>query len=315
MTLEPIPGAGYPAAQSEQETSALADTLPAAITAPVTPAQRAQILNLIRRAARAEILPRFRSLSAHEIEEKTGPQDLVTEADRAAEAMIARSLQRMFPSALIIGEEAASDTPEIVDGLAEAELAITIDPVDGTWNYATGLATFGVILSMTRYGIPVFGMLYDPLLDDVVWAETNGGAWYQRGRRAPRPLRISADGTLDQLTGFVGLHHLHPAKRLEMASSFPEFSRAMSLRCSCHEFRTLALNGADFLLAAGLTPWDHAAGALIAQEAGAVVRMLNGSDYRAQMREGYLLCAGSETVWQSLRDRWAFLLETPDQLT
>ena len=45
-------------------------------------------------------------------------------------------------------------------------MAIIIDPVDGTWNYARGLALFGVILAVTRYGIPVYGLLYDPVIDD-----------------------------------------------------------------------------------------------------------------------------------------------------
>jgi fructose-1,6-bisphosphatase/inositol monophosphatase family enzyme len=78
--------------------------------------------------------------------------------------MIVRGLLAMFPNALMVGEESVTD--EKVAALADAEMGFTIDPVDGTWNFAHGLATFGVILSMTRFGVPVFGLIYDPITDE-----------------------------------------------------------------------------------------------------------------------------------------------------
>ena len=172
----------------------MTDSLPMPISAPLTPAQRTRVLNLVRRAARAEIMPRFRALSADDIAQKTGPQDLVTEADRRAEAMIARGLVQMFPNALIVGEEDASQNADIIAKIAEAEMAFTIDPVDGTWNYAHGLATFGVIVSALRFGVPVFGVLYDPVMDDAVVADEVGPAQMLQPRRAPRTLSASAGG-------------------------------------------------------------------------------------------------------------------------
>ena len=145
----------------------MSDTLPMPVST-LSKAQRSSILNLVRRAARAEILPRFRNLESGEIDQKKSHQDLVTEADRAAERMIARGLLALFPNALIIGEENVADHPEVLDKVADAELAFTIDPVDGTWNYAHGLTTFGVIVSALRFGTPVFGLIYDPVMDDVV---------------------------------------------------------------------------------------------------------------------------------------------------
>ena len=86
----------------------MTDSLPIALSAPLSPAQQTALINLVRRAARTEVLPRFRSVSRAEATAKTGPRDLVTEADHAAEAMIARGLQRLFPHALIVGEEAVA---------------------------------------------------------------------------------------------------------------------------------------------------------------------------------------------------------------
>ncbi|MFZ5963330.1 inositol monophosphatase family protein [Thalassococcus sp. BH17M4-6] len=285
----------------------MTDTLPMPISAPLTPAQRSQVLNLVRRAARAEIMPRFRALSADQIDQKSGPQDLVTEADRASEAMIARGLVQMFPNAFIVGEEDAAKNPDIIAKIAEAEMAFTIDPVDGTWNYAHGLTQFGVILSVTRFGVPVFGLLYDPVMDDAIVADEVGPAQMLQPRRAPRTLNASVGGELTDLQGYANLYMLPENKRAAMAASLPTFQRALSLRCACHEFRMLAQGHVDFVLSAGLTPWDHAAGALIAKRAGCHVAMTDGSDYRADRRDGALLAAANMATWNRLRDHWSFL--------
>lgn len=288
----------------------MTDSLPMPISAPLTQAQRTTILNLVRRAARSEILPRFRALDPSDIAEKSGRHDLVTAADKAAEAMITRGLMRLFPHALIIGEEHVASHPEVLDKVADAELAFTIDPVDGTWNYAQGLATFGVILSVLRFGTPVFGMIYDPVMDDVVLAETGGPAeMLLPKRRLKRRLSVSAGGALQDLHGFVPLYNLPPKKRAEVAALYPRLERAHSLRCSAHEFRLFAQGSVDFVLSGRLTPWDHAAGALIARCAGGHVAMLDGSEYNAAKREGYLLVAATRSAWDDLRDAFSMLLD------
>lgn len=286
----------------------MTDSLPMPITA-LSPAQRTAILNLVRRAAKAEILPRFRSLTPHDISEKSGPLDLVTEADIAAEAMITRGLLRMFPSALIVGEEAVSKNPEIAEKIAEAEIAFTVDPVDGTWNYASGLATFGVMVSMTRFGQPVFGLLYDPLMDDVILAATGEEAVMTRPRRAPRTLHLSKGGPVETLTGFLPIYMVAQDKRAQTAQAILRFARTQSLRCSCHEYRTFLQGHVDFVLSVDMTPWDHAPGALIAAQAGAHVAMLDGSPYRADKRKGYLLVASDAATWGRVRDVLEHLIE------
>lgn len=288
----------------------LSPSLPMTVST-LTSAQRASILNLVRRAARAEILPRFRTLEASDIDHKTSRQDVVTEADRAAERMIARGLLTLFPNALIIGEENVALHPEVLDGIPEAELAFTIDPVDGTWNYAHGLATFGVIVSALRFGMPVFGLIYDPLMDDVVIGGTGGPAeLVTPKRRARRTLKVSGGGPVEELQGYAPFYMLPADKQAQFGALMPRFERVGSLRCSAHEMRMLAQGHVDFVLSGRLTPWDHAAGALLCQCAGGHVAMLDGSAYNAANREGYLLCASDPATWGRVRDTLGFLLET-----
>lgn len=285
----------------------MSDSLPMLIPAPLTQAQQTQIVNLVRRTARAEILPRFRTLGRAEIDEKTGPMDVVTDADREAEKMIVRGLLAMFPNAHIVGEESVTD--EHVAQLAEAEMGFTIDPVDGTWNFAHGLTTFGVILSMTRFGTPVFGLIYDPVTDEMLIADESGPAQVSAPRRPARTVTVSRGGPVEDLTGFCSIYNLPADKQPRMAALMTRFQRLYWLRCAAHEFRMVAQGHVDFVLCSKLTPWDHAAGALIVRRAGGHVACLDGSDYRADRRDGYLLCAADAATWGRVRDVMSFLLD------
>src|SRR6056297_3954813 len=285
------------------------DSLPIALTSPLSRAQQTALIILVRRTAKAEIMPRFRNLGHADISSKSSPFDLVTEADLAAEAMLARGIQRMFPQALVVGEEAAAADPDLAAKLSEAELAFIIDPVDGTWNFAHGLPLFGVILAATRFGKPVFGLLYDPVMDDWITADLDNTAHLSRNMGAARPLSVSRGGDIASLSGYVHLYLMPQEVQAQMATKLPDFARTLMLRCSCHEYRTLAQGGMDFALSSVPNPWDHAAGLLICQQAGGVARMRDGRDYTAGITKGHILAAPDEDTWNRLRDHFAFLLD------
>lgn len=272
-------------------------------------AQQEAILDLVRRTARSEILPRFQQLSAHDTTTKAGPDDLVTEADKAAEAMLTRKLYQLFPGTLVVGEEAVEENTGLRDQIAEAELAFILDPVDGTWNFAHDVPLFGVILSATRFGRPVFGLLYDPISDDWIISGEDGPTEREGAKCRRRTVHTAAVKELSELSGFVHLYLLPDTKKTEMAALYPRFRNVTNLRCSCHEYRLLAQGAADFHISGTLNPWDHAAGVLIVQNAGGVARMLNGEAYNTALKQGFLLIAPNETSWCELQECFAFLEE------
>lgn len=279
------------------------ETLPRPATR-LTEAQISSLVNIIRRAARTEILPRFRNLTEGQVSTKSGPADLVTAADTGAEAMIARAISRLFPGAVVLGEEGQPATPTCARP-PPRPMAFIVDPVDGTWNFAHGLPLFGVILAATRFGKPIFGMLYDPITDDWIFASEDGPALQSDVARPNRALSTSAGGALPGLSGIAHLSYMPEADRRALAPLGAEVARLGSLRCSCHEYRLLAQGAVDFVLSATLNPWDHAAGVLICERAGGVARFLDGRDYDTGVTEGYLLSAPDEATWQALCDRIA----------
>jgi len=253
-------------------------------------------------------MPRFRAVDGGDVSPKTPRTDRVRVADTAAEAMITRGLQRAFPHAVIVGEEAAETDPDYRAKLAQAELAFIIDPVDGTWNFARGLPAFGTMVAATRFGRPVFGMIYDPVGRDVVWADLDTpSAWLPRRGRA-RDIHTAPAKPLNELMGYMELSFLPAGQKRVAALQCLNLQHFSTLRCSAHQYRLLAQGAVDFNLATKLSPWDHMAGVLLVQQAGGHAAMLDGRPYDATCDTGFLLSASCEAVWTTLRDNFAGLL-------
>ena len=282
---------------------------------PLTREVEDELIETVRQAARTEIMPRFRVMPDSAVHEKSTPDDLVTDADMRAESFITQAMRTILPDALVVGEEAVSARPTLLNCLPHEEHVVIVDPIDGTWNFAKGLTTFGVILAVTRKGETVFGLLYDPVIDDWVIARRGGGAWYCRPGNAPVQLRVTpGDAPMEETIGFVPLFLFPFETRLQMAGVIPSFRRIWSVRCSCHEYRLMAKGYADFCLSGTLNPWDHAAGALVVEEAGGAVGLLDGRDYSPGITQGgHLVTARSAATLERIRDTFGPLAELADK--
>ncbi len=265
------------------------------------------LIRAVREAARIEIMPRFRSLKDSEVSTKSGPDDLVTIADLRAEKYITEALQEEYPEALIIGEEAVASDFTLASKLDLAPLAFIIDPIDGTWNFARGLSIFGVILAVSQFGKTVFGMLYDPVMDDWILASNESKACFEiRGSRMP--IRLEAYAKEKVMNGYLTLNQIAKDNQKRVMELFPDLGRFNTLRCACHEYRMLAQGHVDFILHTSLTPWDHAAGVFVIQSSGGYVRLLDGSEYSITDRDGFILATRDEFSWEYLQSKFSFLL-------
>jgi len=270
--------------------------------------QEARLITATRTIAREEILPRFRALDPRDIGTKRDADDLVTIADRRSEDRLTEALAAILPGAAIVGEEAAADTPALLDAIPDADVCAIIDPIDGTWNYANGISTFGILLAITARGRTIWGGIYDPLGDDWITARADQGAWFRTAAGARHPVRTGeGPATPGEAFGLISLYLYHGAEREGLARLLPGFRRAGSLRCSAHEYRLMAQGRADFTLNAMLNPWDHAAGVLVLTEAGGTARLLDGTPYAPGLTEGRLLAARSGPLWSALAETFAFL--------
>jgi fructose-1,6-bisphosphatase/inositol monophosphatase family enzyme len=248
------------------------------------------VLDLMQDVAAKVITPRFRALTTGQIMEKR-PGDLVTVADHEAEELLTAALLADDPHVLVVGEEAASVDPTLLDRLAEADHAFTVDPVDGTKNFVHGRPAYAVMMAELRAGETVRAWIWQPELATAYVAERGAGA-FENGRRLgpawPGP-RDPAD--------------IDPAA-LRVLTSRPTDEgahRGVTLgptAWSCGvDYPWLATGRCDALLYSNTLPWDHAPGSLFVEETGGVVRRADGTRLVPSVyRRTGLLAAASPAV-------------------
>lgn len=261
----------------------------------------AGLANLLQEAAVKEILPRFHNLEAGDVRVKSEAIDLVTEGDEAAERLIKARIEDVAPGALFVGEESVAADPALLDKLADADLAVVVDPIDGTFNFAAGVPLFGVMASVVAKGETVAGIIYDPLGNDWVIAEKGSGAWMCRANGSQERLSVTAGVPLEAMVGGASTGFYKQEARREVMANMAKVRIATSYRCAAHEYRMLAGGHIHFLMYQKLMPWDHLAGTLISQEAGAYAARFDGSPYLPSHLNGGLLLATDKESWETLR--------------
>lgn len=259
------------------------------------------LATLLREAAKAEILPRFRRLGEGDIRAKTEASDLVTEADEAAERMIKAELARLAPESLFVGEESVAADPALLARLAEAEKAVVVDPVDGTYNFASGIGAFGVMAAVVEKGETIAGVIHDPLGDDWLIAEKGAGAFLKRPDGSSVRLAVAPPVPLASMVGMASTGFLPADRKPEILTNLAKVRYAMSYRCAAVEYRAFTGGFAHYLMYNKLMPWDHLPGTLIAAEAGAHVARFDGSAYRPHHVDGGLLVTPDRESWETLR--------------
>ncbi len=255
---------------------------------------------MLRAAARTEIMPRFRNLRPGMIRQKSSPTDLVTEADEAAEAVITRGLERLFPGCLVVGEEACAADPALLGRLSGAELAFVLDPIDGTGNYCAGLPLFGVMAAAVVRGEVVASAIHDPVCDDVAIALRGGGAWIQLPTGERTPLHVAAPAPAQAMSGCISWRYMPKELRAAVVSNMVGLAQVTDYRCAAHEYRMLAAGHVDYLIFNKLMPWDHLPGWLLHQEAGGFSAHYDGQPYRPSDFTGGLVCTSDRAGFDAL---------------
>ncbi|NKZ39693.1 MULTISPECIES: inositol monophosphatase family protein [Oleiagrimonas] len=228
-------------------------------------------VNVAARAARAAgnvILRYMNRLDSVNVVEKQR-MDFVSDVDRAAEAEIVRELKRAYPRHAFLGEESGQ--------IGRGNLVWVIDPLDGTHNYLRGIPHFSVSIAMLDKGEPVYGVIYDPLRDELFTASKGDGA-YLNDRRIRVGKRESLDGAM-LATGFPYRQRAHLDAQLDMTRQL--LTQAEDLRRTGSAALDLAYTAAgrfDGYFEIGLKPWDMAAGCLLVREAGGSFTDFAGRD-------------------------------------
>ncbi|MFJ8629684.1 inositol monophosphatase family protein [Streptomyces sp. NPDC093568] len=236
----------------------------------------AHVEEAVRRAAAAEIMPRFRQLAEDEVDQKSGPHDLVTDADRLAEKYLTEALGALLPGSVVVGEEAVHADPVTYEAVRGDAPVWIVDPVDGTRQFVHGDDGFCTLVALAQRGVLLASWTYAPARGQLATAVRGQGARLDGER-----LRCGAPV---------------PGRDLQVATSHPDYTteeqkRALlGLRTDGIAPRPCGSAGLEYLAVARgeldatafswEAAWDHAAGILLVEEAGGAHLTRAGEPFR-----------------------------------
>jgi myo-inositol-1(or 4)-monophosphatase len=198
---------------------------------------------------------------------KSSATDLVTEIDHAVEALIVDRLLEARPDDGVLGEEGG-------DRVGHSGVRWVIDPIDGTTNFVYRIPSFAVSIAAVADGVALAGVVAIPSLGETFAASRGGGA-----RCNGEPIAVSGETDLRLALVATGFSY-DSVRRGEqgrvVAALLPGIRDIRRMGAASVDLCSVACGRVDGYYETGLAPWDHAAGALIASEAGAVVSDLHG---------------------------------------
>ncbi|RSM70588.1 inositol monophosphatase [Actinoplanes sp. ATCC 53533] len=254
-----------------------------------TPEKLLEIAVRIAREAAATAL-RMRAEAITDVRTKSTDTDVVTAADRAVERQVVAALAAERPGDGVLGEEYGDSA-----AAATGPVRWILDPIDGTVNYLYGLPQYAVSLAAEVDGVVVAGVVHNPATGDEWTATLGGGAW-----RAGRRLSGSARTTLDQTLLATGFGYDQARRAHQGAVVAALLTRVRDIRrfgAASLDLCMAAEGSVDAYFEKGLNPWDHAAGGLVATEAGLLVSGLEGLPAGTDM-----LVAAPPAIFTALHD-------------
>jgi myo-inositol-1(or 4)-monophosphatase len=222
------------------------------------------------------ILPFFRSTIGADDKSGGGTFDPVTEADRAAEAIMRGLIKRSFPSHGIIGEEFGDEN-------ASAEYVWVLDPIDGTKSFISGLPVWGTLIALQHNGRPCYGMIHQPFTRERFSGDGAAAQW--RGPSTTRPqnfverkLHTRACASLAEATIMTTHPSLLAGDTLERFKKVEAETRLSRYGGDCYAYCVLAGGHVDLVIESGLKPYDVAALIPVVEGAGGIITTWDGGE-------------------------------------
>jgi myo-inositol-1(or 4)-monophosphatase len=219
-----------------------------------------------------------------------GPADFVSNADRKTEKILHEELAKARPSFGFIMEESGE-----IDGTDESHRWI-IDPLDGTTNFLHGIPLFAISIGLVRDGVPIAGLIFNPVTDELFVAEKGAGAFMN-----DRRIRVAARRSLADSVISCGVPHMGRGDLGQFAREYlaigPKVSGLRRTGAAALDLAWVAAGRFDAFWERGLSPWDIAAGIVLVREAGGYVSDLDDGD--KMLAKGDII-VGNEVIRRDL---------------
>lgn len=225
-----------------------------------------------------------------------GPGDFVSLADKRAEKIVIEELQKARPKFSIIAEESGK-----IEG-TDPEHVFYIDPLDGTTNFLHSIPQFAVSIGLEHRGEMIAGVVYNPIMRELFYAEKGFGAYMVDGNDQDRRLRVTGRKQLEDCVVTCGIPHIGrgslPEFYAQMCEIAPMVSGIRRTGSSALDMAWVAAGRFDGYFEMDLKPWDFAAGIVLVREAGGKVTGHSGE--MDMLQTGHVV-AGPKPIQEALQ--------------
>ncbi len=232
------------------------------------------ILEKICRKVSRFIVRDFGEIEKLQVSRK-GVGDFVTKTDKKVEKVIIEELKKARPEYGFIAEESGLQK--------QPEFNWVIDPIDGTSNFMHGIPHFAVSIGLEKNNEIISGIIYDPIKNEMFYAEKGRGAYLNNQR-----IRVSSRRELDEIVGLYGC----PSKKANVDRVLGQVKNATGKIYKLRNFGSAALDFAyvaagrcDFAWYDHLQYWDYAAGMIIVKESGGTITDFSGNEFSKTKNE------------------------------
>jgi len=255
---------------------------------------RSPIINTMAKAAFSsakKLIRDFNELGFLQVSKK-GPGDFVSAADKRSEKIIFTELKKARPDFGFLMEESGEIKAE------KGDSRWIIDPLDGTTNFLHGIPHFCISIALETKGIITSGIVYDPIKDELFWAEKGLGAHMNTQR-----LRVSSRKNMNESLVATGIpfcgHGAHDVFFKEMKEVSPKVAGIRRMGAAALDLAYVAAGRYEAYWEKDIHPWDISAGLILVQEAGGFLMSLTG-EKKLHLSNGIL--AGNDAIFKEMKN-------------
>ena len=235
------------------------------------------------------ILPSFGNLSNNQISYKSG-KDIVTEIDIKVEKELYSHLSKMIKNSNFVGEETYSKDPSILNYYLSDNYCWTVDPIDGTSNFAKSKERFAVMVSLTKKRQIIQSFIYKPIGEEFMFADKTGTFFNNK------KIKLSANKSIEQSIGSISTKYWDDNRKEKLVAIKDKFKNISSYGSIGCEYFDIVCGIRDFALLSRLYPWDHIPGVFIVRQAGGHDCHFNKLEYKFYENLNNLVVSSSKNL-------------------
>ncbi len=249
-----------------------------------------EIENIFYDLSKKFIFPKYKNLNSDDLKRKKN-KDLVTSVDIRIEEYLRIVLKKLIKNSNFIGEESYEKNKKIINLYSENNYCWTVDPIDGTNNFARGNDRFAIMIALS-YGYKILqSWIYIPVTKELYFANYGEGSFLKKQK-----LNTNNTSKLINSKGSISKKYWNEKNFKKIQKIKTKFKSVNSYGCIGLEYVDISKGKRDFAILSKLSPWDHLPGILLLRESGGSDKYFDKGNYNFHLKKNNLVVASNKDL-------------------